>query len=285
MNETLNFIQIGTNGFALLVAGWIYAAYIKNIRAALEQKDEQIKAVEKNLSFWKDKAKEFEKKTPEYIEEVLAKRIKHREEEIERLDKDRESNTKMLGQKSAEVTRLKEQLENATYLGRALTYYDLDSDEDVVIPESDIEVVHLGEIFVDSACILITDPQYVEREWRIDVEYEDSRIYKYTPTGKIFRFGVDFNHYEEIINGLKKTANELLADKKFVQLELEREYTYSLPGALYASGSKDGYAELKFSRGHSGAGICVKTVYGDGGYQVYGERYKGSIYRIFIDLQ
>lgn len=285
MADTLSFIQIGTNGFALLVAGWIYTAYIKNIRASLDQKDEQIKTVEKNLSFWRDKAKEFEKKTPEYIEDVLAKRIKHREEEIERLDKDRESNTKLLGQKSAEVTRLKEQLENATYLGRALTYYDLDSDEEVVIPESDIEVEHLGEIFVDSASILITDPQYVEREWRTDVEYEDSRIYKYAPTGKLYRFGVDFNHYEETIPDLNKTPNELIAEKDFIQLELEREFTYSLPGAMYASSSKKGYAELKFNKGHTGAGICVRTVYGDGGYQVYGERYKGSIYRIYIDLQ
>ncbi|WP_282340903.1 hypothetical protein [Pseudomonas sp. PS02288] len=285
MSETLSFIQIGTNGFALLVAGWIYTAYVKNIRATLAQKDEQIEIVEKNLTFWKDKAKDFEKKTPEYIEEVLAKRIKHREEEIERLDQDRESNIKLLGQKTAEVTRLREQLENATYLGRALTYYDLDSDEDIVIPESDIEIEHLGEIFVDSASILITDPQYVEQEWRTDIEYEDPRIYKYTPTGKLYRLGVDFNHYEENIDDLNQTPNQLIADKKFVQLELEREYTYSLPGALYASSSKEGYAELKFAKGHTGAGICVRTVHGDGGYQVYGERYKGSIYRIYIELQ
>ena len=191
----------------------------------------------------------------------------------------------MLGQKSAEVTRLREQLENATYLGRALTYYDLDSDEEVVIPESDIEVEHLGEIFVDSASILITDPQYVECERRTDIEYEDSRIYKYSLTGKLYHFGVDFSHFEEKIPDLNRTANELIAENKFIQLELEREYTYSLPGALYASSSKKGYAELKFSKGHTGAGICVRTVYGDGGYQVYGERYKGSIYRIYIDLQ
>ncbi|TVV43110.1 hypothetical protein [Thalassolituus sp. C2-1] len=285
MADTLSLLQIGTNGFALFVAGWIYAAYIKNIRASLTQKDEQIKTVEKNLLFWKDKAREFEKKTPEYIEEILAKRIKHREEEIERLDKDRESGTKLLGQKTAEVARLKEQLENATYLGRALTYYDIDSDEDVVIPESDIEVEHLGEIFVDSASILITDPMYVDHEWRRDVEYEDSRIYKYVPTGKIYRFGVDFSHYEEIIPDLNKTPNVLIKENNFVQLELERKFTYSLPGSMYASSSKSGYAELEFRKGHTGAGICVRTVHGDGGYQVYGERYKGNIYRIYIDLQ
>ena len=72
---------------------------------------------------------------------------------------------------------------------------------------------------------------------------------------------------------------------KWNPIEVEREFTYSMPGAMYASSSKQRFGELKFEEGHTGAGICARTVYGDGGYQVYGERYKGDLYRIYIELQ
>lgn len=50
MQELINYLQLGANGTALLVAGWIYLAYVKNLRGQLESKDDQIKAVEKNLA-------------------------------------------------------------------------------------------------------------------------------------------------------------------------------------------------------------------------------------------
>lgn len=285
MSEILDYLQVGSNGIALAIAGWIYVAYIKSLRASVSAKDEQIKIVEKHLQFWKDKASEFEKKTPEYIEEVLAKRIKHREEEITRLDSDNTGSLKLLASKNREVSRLKEELDKAKYFGRALTYFDLDSDEEVVIPESDIELEHLGEIFVDSASILITDPMYVEQCWREDIEYEDIRLYKYSDSEKVYQFGVDFDHYDSVIDEIGKSPNQLREEGKWIPIEVERDFTYSMPGAMYASSSKNGFAELKFEQGHSGAGICVRTVYGDGGYQVYGERYKGDLYRIYIELQ
>ena len=86
MQELISYLQLGANGFALLVAAWIYAAYTRNLRAVLSVKNEQVKTLEANVSLWKDKAIEFEKKTPEYIEDVLAKRINLREEEIKRLE-------------------------------------------------------------------------------------------------------------------------------------------------------------------------------------------------------
>jgi len=284
MQELISYLQVGSNGVALVVAGWIYLAYIKNLRSSLSAKDEQIETVEKHLQFWKDKADDFEKKTPEYIEDVLAKRIKHREEEIKRLDEDKKGNLQLLAIKNKEVGRLKSELEKAKYFGRALTYYDLDSDEEIVIPESDIELEHLGEIFVDSACILITDPMYADKDWRKDVEYEDLRLYRYIETGKVYQFGVDFDNYESIVKDFEKTPNQLIEEGMLIPIEVEREFTYSLPGALYAASSKQRYGELKFENGHTGAGICVSTVHGDGGYQVYGERYKGDLYRIYIEL-
>lgn len=73
MPEILNYLQIGSNGIALAVVGWICVAYIKNLRASVSAKDEQLKTVDKHLQFWKDKAGDLEKKNPEYIEDILAK--------------------------------------------------------------------------------------------------------------------------------------------------------------------------------------------------------------------
>lgn len=285
MTTLIDYFQLGANGVALVVAGWIYAAYIKNLRSELSIKDEQIKTVEKNLALWKDKASEFEKKTPEYMEEVLSKRIKHREDEIKRLQEDKEEHTKLISLRSREVTRLRAELEKTMYIGRALTYYDPESEEELPIPESEIEVEELGEIFVDSASILITDPLYVEQDWNHDEEFENLRLYKHIETGKIYQFGVHFNHYETPIDELKATPNSLIEQGILKKVEVHQEFNYSYAGAAYASMSKSGYGELKFSAGHTGAGICVRTVHGDGGFTVYGERFRGDLVRIFIDLR
>ncbi len=64
MNEFIGYFQFGANAVALAVAGWIYLAYVQNLRSLLEVKDEQLKVVERTLAFWKDKAADFEKKRP-----------------------------------------------------------------------------------------------------------------------------------------------------------------------------------------------------------------------------
>lgn len=79
MNGIINYFQLFLNSFALMVAGWIYVAYIKN-------KDEQIKTVEKNMRLWKDKAEECEKKSPDTLNRVLNERIKILEDEIKRME-------------------------------------------------------------------------------------------------------------------------------------------------------------------------------------------------------
>ena len=100
MSNILSYGLLIFNGLTITTVGWLYIAYFKNLNASLKAKDEQLKVAEKNLLFWKDKANDLEKKTPEYMEEVLAKRIKHREEEIKRLDIDKMESLKLLESKS-----------------------------------------------------------------------------------------------------------------------------------------------------------------------------------------
>ena len=125
MGQIADYFQLAANGFALVVAGWIYAAYVKNLKTVVSAKDGQVNILEKNISFWKDKSAEFEKKTPEeYIEDVLSMRIKLREEEIKRLDQDRESHTKLVSSKTREVARLRQELEKSVQLHRSLIPQD-----------------------------------------------------------------------------------------------------------------------------------------------------------------
>ncbi len=44
------------------------------------------------------------------------------------------------------MSLLKRNLEQTTILNRALTYYDFDSKEEIIIPESDISIIELGEV-------------------------------------------------------------------------------------------------------------------------------------------
>ena len=60
-----------TNLTALTVIGFIYVAYIKNLRSVNQLKDAQLKVAEQNVKLWKDRALELERRTPEFIEKQL----------------------------------------------------------------------------------------------------------------------------------------------------------------------------------------------------------------------
>lgn len=285
MTELITYLQLGANTVAIAVAGWIYAAYLKNVRSMLEVKDEQLKVLERSVTFWKDKAADFEKKTPEFIEEVLSKRIRLREEEIQRLSADHDAHTKTISMRSREVERLRAQLEQTVYIGSALTYYDTESQTDLPIPDEEVTLEELGEFFVDSASVLITDPMYVQSEWNRDELFVEERRYIHEPSNKVYVYGQDFTRFDEPLQGHSVTPNDLIKTGELRNIGVARELNFSMPGALAAASTPTGYGVLKFGNGNPGAGICLKTVYGDGTFTVYGERFRGDLVRIFIDLR
>lgn len=285
MNELITYFQLGANAVAVSVAGWIYLAYVKNIRSMLSIKDEQLKVLERTLTFWKDKAADFEKKTPEFIEDVLTKRIRVREEEIQRLSADTESHTKTIAMRTREVERLRTQLEQAAYIGHALTYYYTESQTELPIPDEEVTLEELGEFLVDSASVLIADPMHVQSEWDRDEPFVDDRCYVHGPSNRTYVHGEDFLKFDEPLPGLAATPNDLLKSGELRKAAVTRKLNFSLPGAFAATTSRTGYGALTFANGRPGAGICLKTVYGDGTYTVYGERFRGNLVRVFIDLR
>ena len=282
----IDIIQFIANISALAVIGWIYVAYIKNLRSISKAKDSQIAIVESNLNLWRDKANELEKRTPEYIEKVLTERIKIREGELKRLHEDSTNHKRQIKARNEDLEKLKSELEKAKDVGRSISIYDSNFDE-VVLPSSELELVPLGEVFVDSASIMITDPMYIQSDWREEEFIPTPRRYSDVETGQIYEFQIDFQHYEEKLEALGDTPNNLIRNGRFRYIEDERapEYNMTFAGALYASSSKEHYGELRFENGEKGAAIAIKTVNGDGAYPVYGEKYNGEILRVYIDLQ
>ena len=286
MNEIISYLQLGANGFALVVAGLIYRAYIKNLNSSIKLKDEQISTVEKNLKFWKEKAEYLEKKSPENIEKILNERIKIREEEIERLSKDKESHAKELNISNQELLRLKSEVEKTKDVRRNIELLELDIDEDDFFSKDAVyEIEEMGYVAVDSGQLMITDPCYIDSEWQQE-DFEDIRLYKDTQTSEIYQFGKDFNHYEEKIDGFDETVNELVESKRLEAIEVD--YTgkikFSYAGACHSTMSEMGYGALPFKMGNEGAGIVVATVLGDGMYPVYAEKYDGEIVRVYFNL-
>ncbi len=268
----------------LAALGWLYVAYIKNINEKLKIKDEQLKLLEKNYSFWKDKANDLEKRSPEAIESILNNRIEIHTKELVRLSQDAEKNSSEIEEKNRQINQLKSEVERTKYFSRALTYYDSEIDDEVIIPENEVDLIELGEVFVDSASLMITDPCYIDSQWQ-DLEYKPLNKYKDINTGEVYQHAIDFQRFDETHPSYNKKYFELINEKTLILIEEERPYSYSYAGSAYATSSKLGYGELPFKAGESGAGFSIKTVYGDGVYKIMGEKYKGDIIRIYIDLQ
>ncbi|MCG9625234.1 hypothetical protein L1D34_10310 [Vibrio mediterranei] len=284
MQELIDFLQLGVNGAVLVVLGWLYLAYIKSLKSRLFLKDEQLKTTEKNLSYWKDVANQLEKRSPEFVEDALEKRIKIREAELARLSKDAQNNSIEIEQKNRQLAILQTELEKAKYFSTALTYYDNEIDDDVIIPESDIELVSLGEVGVDSGSLMITDPCYIDLCWKKE-GFVPQNKFKDVSNGRVYQIYREFMRYDETLEGYDKTINELIKDGVWEPIEEHRPMSYSHSGAAHATLTNEGYGALPFDDGKLGAGFAIKTVHGDGFYQIIGERYKGDIVRIYIDLR
>lgn len=286
MEEIITYLQLSANAFALLVAGWIYVAYLKNLNATLKLKDEQMKVAEQKISLWQDKATELEKRSPEHVEKILNDRIKIREEEIQRLSEDTFAHKAVITLKNEEVSRLRNELEKSKDLRRTMDLLEPNlEDDDFFSKNAEYEIEEMGMVAVDSGQLMITDPCYIDSEWQND-KLELLRLYKDKSSGEIYQFGKHFNHYGEAIDGYDKSVNELLKEGRFEELEIDysSKITFSYAGACYSTLSDKGYGELPFKLGHTGAGIAVRTVLGDGMYPVYAEKYDNKIVRVYFNL-
>lgn len=281
--DYIKWIQLIINTFALGAAGWIYRAYILNLKATISAKGEQVKIVEKNLNLWKDRVSELERKTPAFMENALNQRIKIREDEIKRLSSDKDYHEDEHSRKKEELKILKKELEKAKDMQVSMSFVGEDFEEYLFERDGKMEVEKAGYVNVASGQLLITDPIYIDEDWQKE-EFQDLIIYKDVESQNIYQYKKDFNNYQEKIIGFDKTVNELLESKRLIKVKIERDLNYSFAGSCYATLNDDGYGELQYSKGGDGAGIAIHTAFGDGMFPVYIEKYDGRNIRAYINL-
>jgi len=269
--SALDVIQLFVNVGALVGGAIIWKLYVDNLNASLSAKDAEISSVEKNRDLWRDQAEALEKRTPEAMERILSERIQTRESEIGRLNEDKERNAEALRLLQREKANLASDLSRTRGFRLMLALEDGDAEAEAdaedttsdVMPTpqpNDIQVVLLGEVGVDSGQLMVTDPSYVDSEWRRKSRSDDE------------------NELRTVSDGLTGGDNLALRPPASPRLP-----AYSYEGAMEATASK-GYGELAYRLGHAGAGVVFYTAWGDGVYPIYGELHDGRIIRAYINV-
>ncbi|HCG8290496.1 TPA: hypothetical protein NJ528_004483 [Vibrio parahaemolyticus] len=275
---------------ALTVIGFIYVAYIKNLRSVTKLKDEQLKIAEQNIANWKEKCLELERKSPEFVEKLLSERIKIREDELQRLTQDSEIVASSIEQKNKEIVSLKSSLLKATEFRKSYSVWDREKSDFIEVSHSELEQKNLGSICVGAATIMICDPLYLKMQ--NEYEQEDAprqdRMYKVVETGEVFCTSLYDDNYDMELLGLDEslTPHEMLEQGLLIDLGEPKSLpaipeTY-IKGDLLSSEYRK-VRHLSFINGRVGAGITVSLL-GDGVYPVYAETYQGEIQRIVIDV-
>ncbi|CAN5571891.1 hypothetical protein BH23ACT6_BH23ACT6_10020 [soil metagenome] len=180
-------------GRALVAGGVVWKMYFENLKATIGTKEAEVSLASKQADYWREKAGELEKRSPEAVERVLTERISIREAEIVRLADDREQGSQELNRVEQEVAVLNRTLEQTKGFREMLAMEQPDPDDPnyeeylEYIKNRDnrvveVEIAYLGTVGVDSGQLLITDPCYIDSEW-LDEPFQDDRVYRDAQTG------------------------------------------------------------------------------------------------------
>lgn len=281
-------IAAATNLTALVLIGFIYAAYIKNLRSVNQLKDSQLKISEQNLKLWKDRALELERRAPEFIEKQLSERIKIREEELSRLAKDTVTHMEQIDLKNREILSLRDSIEKATEYRKSITVWNSEQQDYIEVSDSDLELRHIGSVFVDTARLMICDPWYPKMTSAMEKEnfQKQGHMYQVINSGEYFCTDDEDDSFPSDLLGLK----EELTAKEMVSRGLAKkvEYNGNMPAidSSYIGGDMrdPDYKQihhLSFVNGRIGAGISI-SLGRDGVYPIYIEYYQDAMQRIII---
>jgi hypothetical protein len=146
----------------------------------------------------------------------------------------------------------------------------------------------IGYVGVDSGQLLLTDPCYL-KDWKNDSTDEvlahtiyqdtDGKLWQYCYGGKTTKVPGKVitpfpGNYETPVGQGTPTPNDLIASgawkpTKYADAGRSSFYcNYSYSGACAATMGDAHGGQLKYAKGHDGAGVAVRTGYGDGLYPV-----------------
>jgi hypothetical protein len=253
LKEWVPVLQLLLNAGALIGGAVTWKLYVDNLKAASAVKDATIQSVEKSRDHWREIAEEFEKRSPETVEKSLAERIQIRDAEITRFRADKEFDQIALRELEIEKAELERDLFRTRGFRAMLALEEADEgdrepSDDVESPSEEtpksVEVVYIGEVGVDSGQLMVTDPCYIDQEWKREQ----------------FSIAREQEHSHEAV------------------------YPYSYNGACNATLNGGGHGQLGYALGHAGAGVAFRTAWGDGGYPVYAEKHDGRIVRVYVNV-
>lgn len=275
----LEIIQLSVNTGALIASAAVWKLYVGNLKAAVDAKSAEISSVEKNRDHWRDKANDLEKRSPEFMEEILAKRVKTREEEIVRLNADQGQHAERVTVLEEEKRLLEQRLQSTRYLRETL-----EIDDEYLQEMGEPEIVMLGEVGVDSGQLLVTDPCYIDSEWEYEPHPNEWRL-RDTATGNELTVLWEREVLDSEYLNLGITISEAFDQGRLVALPDEHEgpFRYTYDGSCKAT-SGEGFGELVFKKGHTGAGVAFSTAFGDGIYPIFGEKRGGRIVRAYVNV-
>lgn len=254
-------VQLVLNGAAIISGAAVWKLYVGNLKAAIGAKDAAVQSVEKSRDFWKEKAEDLERRSPEVLEKSLAERIEIRDNELARIKADQEFDKLAVRTLEMEKAQFEQDLLRTQGFRAMLAIEDrLDSeaaeqpiegltDEDLQAlaeeaPPERIEVTYIGEVGVDSGQLMVTDPCYIDQEW----------------------------------------TREKFSVVRDPEASDDRLYSYSYNGACNSTLNGEGHGQLAFQMGHAGAGVAFQTAWGDGAYAVYAEKHDGRIVRVYVNV-
>lgn len=278
----LEWAQLILNGVVVLAGGAVWLLYVKQLK--------------ERADFWKEKVEVLERQSPEVMEKRLSERLKIAYEELERLGNERDQDTKEQAALDHEVERLTRTLEMTRGFREMLAMErpmpgDPDYEEFLEYAKSidsektDVEVVYIGSVGVDSGQLMITDPAYIDSQW-IEEPFESDRRYRDTKDGSLVTWGDDFVRYDEELEPYGKTPHELVESGRLVQLPpspAPGTFNFSYNGVCQATRGPAGYGELSYSLGHTGVAVAFGTGWGDGHYPVFAEKHDGRIMRVYLN--
>ena len=153
------------------------------------------------------------------------------------------------------------------------------------LPSSDMNGwTKFGDVGVDSGQLLITDPCYLESQWRGGREPRGGIAPAFRHTDGTILFctlyggrpepeAIGFDAFDEAVGKYGKTVNQMRKDGDVYEVSeksaCKGEFSYA--GCCDATIEGENFGELNFERGHSGAGVAFSSGFGDGHYAVYGK--------------
>lgn len=288
--DIVAIIQLTLNGGILVIGGFVYKMYHNGVSQTLEAMKQQVATKDAQIENARSELERFEKKSPEALEKSLATRLKNANEEIERLNSDRKEDDRRREELENEKEGLNRTLEQARGFRKMLELEGQDGVSEFIDeapggqPGTEVEVLRLGEVAVDSGQLMISDPCYIDSQW-VREEFKDVRRYYDPEKREELVYREDFESFSDTLPGHTSSVNEMIENGELIRIEdpEDKRPRFSYAGACAVT-QNAGYGSLPFKLGHDGAGVAFYTGWGDGMYPVYGEIVNGRIVRVYVNV-